>query len=86
MNFFRRDLNGAAGDEIVTGELSLEPGVLRRLRAGEDISFSPTSDMQELNGFLVHMARSISSRGCAPYELVCGDLSQVNYSSAKPAI
>jgi hypothetical protein len=61
MNFFRRDLNGAAGDEVVTGELSLEPGVLRRLRASKDISFSPTSD-----SFLVHMARSISSRGWCP--------------------
>lgn len=80
---FIRSLEGGPGDDLAEGELSLEPGVLRRLRAGEDISFSPTSDMESLNGFLTHMTRAISTGAGVPYELAAGDLSQVNYSSAK---
>jgi lambda family phage portal protein len=79
---FIRDLDGASGGDLASGELSLEPGILRRLRTGEDITFSPTSDMSELNGFLVYMTRSIAAGGGVPYELL-GDLSQVNYSSAR---
>jgi lambda family phage portal protein len=79
---FIRNLDGS-GEDLASGELSLEPGILRRLRQGEDITFSPTSDMDGLNGFLVHMARSIASGAGVPYELACGDLSEVNYSSAK---
>jgi len=79
---FIRSLDGG-GDDIAAGELSLEPGTLRRLPQGDDIVFSPTSDMESLNGFLTHMARSIASGAGCPHELVTGDLSQVNYSSAK---
>ena len=81
---FIRSLEGGPGDDLTPdAELSLEPGVLRRLRMGEDISFSPTSDMEGLNGFLVHLARSIAAGVGAPHELISGDLSNVNYSSAK---
>ena len=80
---FIRDLDGAGGGDLASGELSLEPGVLRRLRAGEDVTFSPTGDFEGLNGFLVHMARSISAGAGVPYEFATGDLSNTNYSSAK---
>jgi lambda family phage portal protein len=81
---FIRSLEGGAADDLTPdAELSLEPGVLRRLRMGEDITFSPTSDMEGLNGFLVHLARTVAAGVGAPHELVSGDLSNVNYSSAK---
>ena len=34
---FIRNLEGGPGDDLAEGELSLEPGVLRRLRAGEEV-------------------------------------------------
>jgi lambda family phage portal protein len=81
---FIRDLEGgSAADDLASGELSLEPGTLRRLPPGQDITFSPTSDMSGLNDFLKHMARTIGSGVGVPYELLTGDLSGVNYSSAK---
>jgi lambda family phage portal protein len=81
---FIRSLEGAPGDDLVPdAELSLEPGTMRRLRMGEDVTFSPTSDMEGLNGFLVHLARTVAAGVGAPHELISGDLSGVNYSSAK---
>jgi lambda family phage portal protein len=80
---FIRSLEGGPGDDLAEGEMSLEPGVLRRLRAGEDITFSPTGDFEGLNGFLTHTQRSICAGIGVPYELGCADLSTVNYSSAK---
>ena len=69
--------------DLASGELSMEPGTLRKLPPDADITFSPTSDMDGLNAFLTHMARSISSGVGCPYELVTGDLSNTNYSSAR---
>ncbi|MGA7452474.1 MAG: phage portal protein [Rhodoplanes sp.] len=69
--------------DLAGGELSMEPGTLRKLPPDADVTFSPTSDMSEINGFLTHMARSISSGVGCPYELVTGDLSNTNYSSAR---
>lgn len=80
---FIRDLEGHATDDAINAELQWVPGTLRRLRAGEDITWSPTTDMEGLNGFLTHLARSVCAGAGVPFELVTGDLSQVNYSSAK---
>jgi lambda family phage portal protein len=80
---FIRDLDGHATDDAVNAHLEWEPGTLRRLRTGEDITWSPTTDMEGLNGFLTHLARSVCAGAGVPFELVTGDLSQVNYSSAR---
>ena len=76
-------IRGTDSADLASGELSMEPGTLRKLPPDADITFSPTSDMSEINGFLTHMARSISAGVGAPYELVTGDLSNTNYSSAR---
>lgn len=64
-------------------ELSLEPGVMRRLPPGADVVFPAVPDASGAPDFLRHMVRSIAAGGQVPYELISGDLSQVNYSSAR---
>lgn len=61
----------------------MEPGALVELPVGTDVSFTPTSDFASLEGFIRHMQRVIAAGVGLPYELLAGDLSQVNYSSAK---
>ena len=81
---FIRDLEGtSATDDLSTGELSLEPGTLRRLPPGQDVSFSPTADMSGLNDLVKHMARTVSAGSGIPYAILTGDLSDTNYSSGK---
>jgi lambda family phage portal protein len=75
---FIRSLEGGPADDLTPdAELSLEPGVLRRLRMGEDITFSPSADFEGLNGFLIHLARTVAAGVGAPHELISGDLSGV---------
>jgi lambda family phage portal protein len=64
--------------------LSMEPGELRRLPPGCDITFPANiPDLQGLGDFLKHMLRSVASGGGVPHSLLTGDLSDVNYSSAR---
>lgn len=65
------------------GEVALEPGTLQVLADGEDVTFPTMPDTNGAPDFLRHMVRSIAAGGGVPYELISGDLSQVNYSSAR---
>jgi lambda family phage portal protein len=68
-------------------QLSMEPGELRRLPPGCQITFpSNIPDMAGLSDFLKHMLRSIASGGGVPATLLTGDLSDVNYSSARAGL
>jgi len=81
---FIRDLEGtSATDDLAFGDLSLEPGTLRRLAPGQDVTFSPTSDMSGLNDFIKHMTRTVSAGSGIPYAILANDLSDTNYSSGK---
>ena len=81
---FITDLEGTSDtDDLASGDLSLEPGMLRRLPAGQSIQFSPTSDMAGLNDLVKHMARTIAAGSGVPYAILTGDLSDTNYSSGK---
>lgn len=89
---FIRDLDNAgsmANDAPVnagaTGnQLSMEPGSLRVLPPGTDITFpSNLPDISSMAEFLKHMLRSIASGGGVPSSLLTGDLSDVNYSSSR---
>ena len=64
-------------------QLSLEPGVLRVLPADATISFAPVLDTVGVPDLLRHLLRSIAAGTGLPYELLTGDLSNTNYSSAK---
>ena len=61
----------------------MTPGALVELPVGTDVTFTPTSDFASLGDFLRHMTRVVAAGVGVPYELLAGDLSQVNYSSAK---
>jgi capsid protein len=87
---FVRDVDNTSGivGDLHTGPdgkptLSMEPGELRRLPPGTDITFPANiPDLAGLGDFLKHMLRSIASGGGVPASLLAGDLSDVNYSSA----
>jgi lambda family phage portal protein len=65
----------------------LEPGVMKVLGPGEDVKFSAPADLgQEAVEFLKLTAREIAV-GCGlPYEIVSGDLSNVNFSSIRAGL
>lgn len=83
---FISDPGGEAGFGNGVGpvsDISMEPGTMRVLPAGSTITFADVPDTQGSGDFLRHMIRSIAAGGSIPYELISGDLSQVNYSSAR---
>jgi lambda family phage portal protein len=81
---FIKDLEGVSGaDDLAAGDLSLEPGTLRRLNVGQDIEFSPTSDFSGIGDFIKHMTRTVSAGSGIPYAILTNDLSETNYSSGK---
>lgn len=81
---FIRDLEGlGTKDDTASGELGMEPGTLRKLKPGTDITFTPVADMTGLNDFIKHIARSVCAGAHVPFELVAGDLTDVNFSSAR---
>jgi lambda family phage portal protein len=83
---FVRDLEGTGFPDTERGnpnDLSLEPGTMRVLPPGTDITFAPTSDMSGLAGFMKHILRSIAAGSGTPYNLIADDLEGVNYSSAR---
>lgn len=88
---FVRDIDGNASgftQEIAQGrtgkpELSMEPGTVRILPPGCDIEFPTLPDNNGTNEFVAHLLRTIAVGGGVPSFLLSGDLSQVNYSSAK---
>ena len=85
---FVRDLDGSSGlagdGKIDTATLSMEPGTLRILPPGTDVTFTPQADMGAIRDVLRHMLRTTAAGCGAPYELIAGDLSQVkNDSSAR---
>jgi lambda family phage portal protein len=68
-------------------ELSMEPGALRVLPPGTDITFpSNIPDIAGSGEFLNHVLRSIAHGGGVPASLLTGNLSDVNYSSARAGL
>ena len=56
---------------------------MRMLPPGTDVKFPDVPDTGNTEALIRHLLRSIASGVGLPYELLAGDLSQVNYSSAK---
>jgi capsid protein len=62
----------------------MEPGTLRVLPPGTDVVFpSNMPDVAGTGDFLKHILRTIAAGGGVPASLLTGDLSDVNYSSAR---
>jgi len=81
---FVRDLDGASGEAFGDQtDLSMEPGSVRVLPSGADVTFPPTSDFAGVDPFLKHMLRQVAAGTGTPYELLASDLSETSYSSAK---
>lgn len=89
---FLTDANGAAqlpfegekdGDTL---DVSLEPGVVRRLPAGTDIKFNSPQSAQQSVEFMTAMIEEISAGMGVPAFMVSGNVSRANYSSLRAAL
>ena len=76
------------GEDGVGGIVDgLEPGTMRVLDPGQDVRFStPAQIGAEVIDFMRVTAREVSAGIGVPYELVTGDLTQVNFSSARVSL
>lgn len=72
------------GDAVIG---SLEPGAMVVLPPGKDVTFSnPPAIAEEANEFARITLHEIAAGLGLPYEVMTGDLSQVNYSSIRAGI
>jgi lambda family phage portal protein len=79
----------ADGEQAIDGTLigGLEPGTLKILDAGKSITFSDPPEIgAEANEFMRMTHREIAAGLGLPFELLSGDLSQVNYSSIRSGL
>jgi lambda family phage portal protein len=69
------------------GVAQWEPGLLQVLRPGEDVTFSdPTKGGVEFDQFVKTQLRAIAAGVGVTYEQLTGDMTGVNYSSARVAL
>lgn len=89
---FLTDANGAtqlpfdgekSGDSL---EVSLEPGVVRRLPSGMDIKFNNPQAAQQSVEFMTAMTEEIAAGLGVPAFMVSGNVSRANYSSLRAAL
>ena len=78
--------SGFASGTVDPTELSLEPGVMRLLPPAASVTFPNVPDSGDAQTLLRHLLRSISAGSGLPYELLSGDLSQVNPFAKPPAV
>lgn len=75
---------GDAADASGTIDVSLEPGAMRILPPGAEVTFSnPTQGLSQSVEYLAAIDREIAAGTGLPYEALTGDLGQANYSSAR---
>ena len=70
----------APGEEL--GDI-LKPGLIELLPPGKDISFANPPPPSQDNSFWLNNLRAVAADYGLPYEVLTGDLSQVNFSSAR---
>jgi lambda family phage portal protein len=80
------DVDGALterNNDPVTNEPTefLQPGIIKRLRIGEDVKFGQPSNAAGYRDYRSTQLGSIAAGLTLPYELLTGDMSSVNYSS-----
>jgi lambda family phage portal protein len=74
-----------SADDAKTVE-TFEPGMISRLKPGEDVVFNNPHGDSEYAPYKRSRMRDLSAGIGIPYELVCGDLSDVNYSSYRAGL
>ena len=83
-NLFTGFIYDTSGDvSSTTDPLSLEPGALVHLPSGKQIEFSNPPVAADPATFINHFLRAIATGGGYPYELLTGNLSEVNFSTAR---
>jgi lambda family phage portal protein len=86
--FIRDPEGGAAGfDQGASGgqwNVALEPGAMRILPPGADVSFTPQPQgLRDAVAFVASIDREIAAGAGLTYESLTGDLGAANYSSAR---
>ncbi|RXF69924.1 phage portal protein [Hansschlegelia zhihuaiae] len=84
---FLIDLNGTG--EPFEGDLSdvsMEPGIMRRVPGGFDVKFSTPQQAQQTAEFLKHNLRGLAAGLGLPSHMLDGDLSGANYSSLRAGL
>lgn len=66
-----------------TTQVALEPGSMMTLPPGKQIEFSDPPQPSAPESYLGHVLRSIAAGVGIPYEILTGNLSEVNFSSAR---
>lgn len=84
---FVHDIEAGMGDKLTTGsigtDLALEPGTWEELPHGKDITFSKPPESLGYAPFVEITLRSIARAYSVSYEDLTGDLSKVNFNSAR---
>ena len=84
---FITDMNGTSTDAYDDqGDVSLEPGTLRRLGVGQDVKFSTPGQLQQVEAFLKLNLRQLAAGLGLPDHLLSGDLTGANYSSLRAGL
>lgn len=82
---FIKDMD--TGDGLTESEIddisNLEPGVIEKLSSGKDITFANPPTVQNYNEYITQMLHKVATGMGVSYEVLSGDLSQVNFSSAR---
>jgi len=79
----RPDETGSVAKPDANGDYSMEPGATIIAPPGWDVTAVNPPNNEGTSEFLRSMIRSAAAGAGVPYELVSGDLSQTNYSSAR---
>ncbi len=84
---FIRSADGTPVLVDTQGGVELEPGSIARLRPGDELQFTtPPDPTQGYAPFIATQLRAISSALGVPYELLCGDLSQITFASGREGL
>lgn len=77
--------NDVSDDDLESTELSetLMPGVMEHLPPGKDVKFTDPPDVGGFNDFVMGVLRGSAAGVGLTYEAMSGDLSNVNFSSAR---
>ncbi len=82
----QNNLGGGSGFPEEDGDISLEPGTIRRLGAGEDIRFATPDQASDSIAFARLTLGQIAAGLGVPQHLLDGDLSKANYSSLRAGL
>ncbi len=90
---FLKDVNGTSGSEPFEGtqagsilESGLEPGTLKFLPQGYDLTFATPQQAQQSGDFMSAELRSVAAGLGVPDHLLTGDLRNANYSSIRASM